>query len=60
MQNNMEPLDYTELRDTINIILNNFFNYEFDLYQNGEYDWEAEESFTDDILRLIRRQGGQV
>lgn len=60
MQNNMEPLDYTELRDTINTILNNFFIYEFDLYQNGEYDWETEESVTDDILRLIRRQGGQV
>jgi len=60
MPNNMEPLDYTELRDLINTILNNFFNYEFDLYKNGEYDWEAEESFTDDILRLIRRQGGQV
>lgn len=60
MQNNIEPLDYVELRDTINAILSNFFNYEFNLYQNGEYDWEAEESFTDDILRLIRRQGGQV
>ena len=60
MPNNMEPLDYTELRETINTILSNFFNYEFDLVQNGEYDWETEESYTDDILRLIRRQGGQV
>ena len=60
MLNNTEPLEYVELRDTINTILSNFFNDEFDLYQNGEYNWEAQESFTDDILRLIRRQGGQV
>ena len=61
MPNNlMEPLEYTELRTYINELLSSFFNYEFDLVQNGEYDWETEESYTDDILRLIRRQGGQV
>jgi len=61
MQNNlMKPLEYTELRTCINELLSSFFNYEFDLVQHGEYDWETEESYTDDILRLIRRQGGQV
>ncbi len=59
MQNN-NPYEYAELREEIHYILNDFFEYEYELFKNGEFDHEFLEASTDNILRLIRRQGGQV
>lgn len=57
MQNNT-PYEYGQLRKEIHLILDEFFSYEYELYKNGEFDHEFKEAKTDDILRLIRRQGG--
>jgi len=59
MQSN-NPYEYAELREEIHYILNDFFKYEYELFKNGEFDHEFLEVSTDNILRLIRRQGGQV
>ena len=60
MLNNLTPYNYQELREEIHYILNEFFGYEYKLFKNGEFDHEFLEATTDDILRLIRRQGGTV
>lgn len=59
MQND-KPLEYRELREEIHVILSDFFNYEYKLQRNNEFDWEFLEYRTDDILQLIKHQGGQV
>ena len=60
MQNNLQPYDYNHLRAVIHSILYNFFDRELECAEDGEFDFEFMESKTDDILRLIRRQGGEV
>lgn len=55
---NDKPYDYTELRTAITEELISLINYEFPIQQAGEFDWEFLEATTDDILRLIIRQGG--
>lgn len=55
---NDKPYDYTELRTAITEELISLINYEFPIQQAGEFDWEFLEVTTDDILRLIIRQGG--
>lgn len=55
---NDKPYDYTELRTAITEELVSLINYEFPIQQAGEFDWEFLEATTDDILRLIIRQGG--
>lgn len=53
-------LDYSELREEIHKILCDFLSYEHPLQNDGEFDFEFLEFRTDDILRLIRRQGGTI
>ena len=53
MQNT--KLDYCELRDKIHNILQGFLQYEINA---GEFDFEYLEFRTDEILHLIKRQGG--
>ena len=57
---NNEPYDYKNLRIVIHNILYDFFDRELECAQSLEFDFEFMEAKTDDILRLIRRQGGQV
>ena len=60
MQNNLPPYDYKNLRDMIHVILYDFLNRELECSKDKEFDFEFMEAKTDDILRLIKRQGGQV
>ena len=53
-------LDYRELRKEIHKILCEFLSYEHPLQNDGEFDFEFLEFRTDDILRLIKRQGGTI
>ncbi|MBO5383377.1 MAG: hypothetical protein J6A30_03665 [Ruminococcus sp.] len=53
-----DKLSYTQLRDEIHNILGDFFNYELTMHDAGEFDFEYMEFRTDDILHLIKRQGG--
>lgn len=53
-------LDYGELREEIHKILYDFLTHEHPLQNNGEFDSEFLEFRTDDILQLIKRQGGTV
>ena len=53
-------LDYRELREEIHKILCEFLSHEHPLQNDGEFDFEFLEFSTDDILRLIRRQGGTI
>lgn len=59
MQNN-KPLEYKELREKINNILITLFNFEYELQLNGEFDWDFLEFRTDEILQIIKDQGGQI
>jgi len=54
------PLEYKELREEIHRIFFGFFYRELECYKGGEFDHEALEARTDDVLRIIRRQGGTI
>ena len=60
MQDNLQPYDYENIRTVIHNILYSFFDREFECGKDGEFDFEFMESKTDEILRLIKRQGGKV
>ena len=51
-------LEYGDLRETLHSILSDYFDREIKCSQDGEFDYEFEEMIVDDILRLIREQGG--
>ena len=51
-------LPYSKLRNEIHNILSDFFNHELSVHKAGEFDFEYMEFRTDEILRLIKRQGG--
>ena len=55
-----DKLDYGELRKEIHKVLCDFLSYEHSLQNDGEFDFEFLEFRTDDILRLIKRQGGTI
>ena len=55
-----EKLDYSELRKEIHKVLCDFLEHEHPLQNDGEFDFEYLEFRTDDILRLIKRQGGST
>lgn len=59
-KSNNGQLNYGELREEIHKILCDFLAYECPLHNNGEFDSEFLEFRTDDILQLIKRQGGFV
>lgn len=59
-ENKEDQLDYGELRKKIQKILCDFLNYECSLQNNGEFDFDFLEFRVDDILRLIKRQGGSI
>lgn len=51
-------MSYDELRHKIHDILGDFLYHEIEIYNAGEFDFEYMEFRTDDILHLIKRQGG--
>ena len=53
-----EPMNYNELREEIHRILYDFLNFELECSKGNEFDFEFMEFRTDEILRLIKRQGG--
>ena len=55
-----EKLDYCELREEIHKALCDFLLYDHPLQNDGEFDFEYLEFKTDDILKLIKRQGGSI
>lgn len=55
-----EKLNYNELREEIHKILCDFLAYEHPLQNDGEFDFEFLEFMTDNVLRLIKRQGGAI
>ena len=57
---NNEPYDYNTLRTVIHTVFYDFFKWELECSQGNEFDFDFMEARTDDILRIIRRQGGQV
>ena len=60
MPSDVSPLEYTVVREAVHYIFNMLLEHELECYQDGEFDYEFMECCTDDILRLIKRQGGQV
>lgn len=60
MKNKLPPYNYNNLRTVIYNILYDFFDHEFECVKDNEFDNEFLETQTDEILRLIRRQGGEV
>ena len=59
-KNKKEKLDYSELREEIHKILCDFLDHEHSMQNDGEFDFEYLEFRTDEILRLIKRQGGSI
>ena len=57
-QNMKCKLNYTETREKIHEILLDFLDRELECSKNNEFDFEFMEFKTDDILNLIKNQGG--
>lgn len=53
-------LSYGELRSKIHRIFIEFYEREMECSKGGEFDFEFMEYRTDEILRLIKRQGGET
>lgn len=53
-------LSYSSLRGRLHFILEDFFNHETKMQNSDKYDWEYLEYSTDEILRLIKQQGGSI
>ncbi len=58
MKNKLPPYNYNNLRTVIHNILYDFFDRELECTKGNEFDFEFLEAQTDEILRLIKRQGG--
>lgn len=56
----MQKFEYKKLRNEIHEILFDFFDGEFKCSKDNEFDFEFLEFKTDEILRLIQRQGGTI
>lgn len=53
-------LEYKDLREKIHSIFIDFLERELECHQSNEFDFEWMEFKTDDILTLIKRQGGKI
>lgn len=51
---------YTELREKIYVIFYDLLDREFECAKDNEFDNEFLEAQTDEMLRLIRQQGGEI
>lgn len=53
-------MPYTELRERVHVIFYDLLDREFECAKDNEFDNEFLEAQTDEVLRLIRQQGGEV
>ena len=53
-------MSYSELRHEIHQVFYKLLEREIECFKSEEFDYEFMECRTDDILRLIRQQGGIV
>lgn len=51
---------YAELREKVHAIFYDLLDREFECVKDNEFDNEFLETQTDEVLRLIRQQGGEV
>jgi len=56
----LNKMSYTELREKVHVIFYDLLDREFECVKGNEFDNEFLEAQTDEILRLIRQQGGEV
>ena len=53
-------MSYAKLREKVHVIFYDLLDREFDCIKGNEFDNEFLEAQTDEILQLIRQQGGEV
>lgn len=53
-------MSYAELREKVHVIFYDLLDREFECVKDNEFDNEFLEVQTDEVLRLIRQQGGEV
>ena len=56
----LNKMSYAELREKVHVIFYDLLNREFECVKGNEFDNEFLEMQTDEVLRLIRQQGGEV
>ena len=56
----LNKMSYAELREKVHIVFYNLLDREFECIKDNEFDNEFLEVQTDEVLRLIRQQGGEV
>ena len=53
-------MSYAKLREKVHVIFYDLLDREFDCVKGNEFDNEFLEAQTDEVLRIIRQQGGEV
>lgn len=53
-------MSYAELREKVHVIFYDLLDREFECAKDNEFDHEFFEMQTDEVLQLIRQQGGEV
>jgi len=53
-------MSYAELRKKVHVIFYDLLDREFECAKDNEFDNEFLEAQTDEVLRLIRQQGGEI
>lgn len=56
----LNKMSYAELREKVHVIFYDLLDREFECAKNNEFDNEFLEAQTDEVLRLIRQQGGKI
>lgn len=56
----LNKMSYAELREKVHVIFYDLLDRELECVKNNEFDNEFLEAQTDEVLRLIRQQGGEV
>lgn len=60
LKSNERKLNYKELKEEINNIINEVVQEQIECLKTNEYDTEFQELRVDLIMRLIKRQGGSI
>ena len=56
----LNKMSYAELREKVHVIFYDLLDRELECAKGNEFDSEFLEAQTDEVLRLIRQQGGEV
>ena len=56
----LNKMSYAELREKVHVIFYDLLDREFECAKDNEFDNEFLEAQTDEVLRLIRQQGGEM